>query len=94
MTEFIFPKDKTGLIPPGTGPLDIGDTWTETTLVLAHVWNGYAWTVSGGSGGGGVVDELSLWEEDSGNLYPTTLSNNVGIGTNFTSKIRGHCSNR
>ena len=25
--------------------------------------------------------EANLWEEDSGNLYPVTLSNNVGIGT-------------
>ena len=49
MTEFNFPKDKTGLDQPGTGPLDTGDTWTSDTGIN-YVWNGYAWTVSGGSG--------------------------------------------
>lgn len=42
-----------------------------------YVWNGNAWDVdcSGGAPAAG------LWTESGGKLYPTTLTNKVGIST-------------
>ena len=49
----------------------IGDLYFDTDLELLLVWNGTEWQPA--------TD--GLWIEDSGKLYPTTLTNNVGIGT-------------
>lgn len=46
---------------------------------VTYVWNGTAWDVY--CSGTGSPTPVDLWTENSGKLYPTTITNKVGVGT-------------
>jgi len=56
MADLNFPKDRTELVPPGTGALQTGDTYTANGTTWVYDADAGAW----GSGTGAVVDTIYL----------------------------------
>ena len=61
MTALNFPKDRTGLVPPGTGPLQNGDIWNAPTGVQ-YKWNsaGSYWSATFQNDGIDKLEETFL----------------------------------
>ena len=85
MAELNFPKDRTELDPPGSGPLQTGDTYTS---------NGTTWTYDGeakvwGSGGGSDLTDfyLSKTQDDTTVGQLTADGGFVGDLTGVASKV-------
>ena len=56
MAQLNFPQDRTELTPPGTGPLETGDTYTANGTTWVYNADVGAW----GSGGGETASDIFL----------------------------------
>ena len=56
MAQLNFPQDRTELTPPGTGPLETGDTYTANGTTWVYNADAGAW----GSGGGETASDIFL----------------------------------
>ena len=57
MDQLNFPKDRTQLVPPGTGPLQTGDTYTVNSTTWVYSDDAGAW---GAGGSTSIADDIYL----------------------------------
>ena len=76
MADLNFPKDRTELVPPGTGSLQTGDTYTANGQTWVYDATVGAW----GSGGG----------ESSGDLFLSKINDDTAAGAITFEKLTTH----
>lgn len=76
MADLNFPKDRTELVPPSTGPLQTGDTYTANGTTWVYDATAGAW----GSGKGSI----------SGGIYLSKINNDTAAGEITFEKLSTH----
>ena len=75
MADLNFPKDRTELVPAGTGPLQTGDTYTDAGTTWVYNADAGVW----GSGQGSVTNETYLRLDASNDPVTGTCEFAAGV---------------